>query len=418
MIDDTQVAILAAIGAFFAFRNLAPAFVSDLNVKWKPKKNTGSWQELLMFKKGGGGSAPEPDPNIGKAALEQAKLGKDWLEFAKEQFAVGNERQNEIDALTKKVTESQLEAQEQAKEWSVEDRSRYDEVFKPMEDELIQEAKDYDSAERQQEVSSEARADVLRNTQLAKEAAQRQQASMGVNPNSGRFQATSQANDTQAALAAAGAENVARNQVRDKGYAMRADAVNMGRGLPSQAAGAAGLGLQAGSSAVGSTMAGNAAFHQNNQIMGQGFSGAMQGQAGMAGTLNQQYGNQLAGWQAQQQAIGASAAGLFGGLGQLGGAAIGAGIFSSKDYKTNKKKSKDNLEKLEKMPVENWRYKKGIQDGGKEEHTGAYAEDFKAATGIGTGKQIPVQDALGLTMGAVQELSKKVDKLSKKKGGK
>lgn len=414
MFDDVQVAMIAALGAFFVFRHLAPAI--EVDVKWgeEVKKKVDSWKSNLSFKKGGG-SAPSPDPNIGKAALEQAKLGKDWLKFAEEQFAVGNKRQEELDALSKKVTESQLGAQENAKDWSEKDRARYEDIFQPMEDELIQEAKDYDSAERQQEVSSEARADVIRNSQAAKEAAQRQQASMGVNPNSGRFQATSQANDTQVALSAAGAENAARNQVRDKGYAMRADAVNMGKGLPSQAAGAAGLGLQAGSSAMGNAMSANSAFHQNNQIMGQGFSGAMQGQAGMAGTLNNLHSSQLSAWGAQKQADATTTAGLMSGIGMLGGAAVAA---SSKSYKKDKKKSKDNLNKLEKMPVENWRYKKGIQDGGAEEHTGPYAEDFKAATGIGTGKEIPLQDAVGLTMGAVQELSSKVDKLSKKKGGK
>ncbi|RUQ78323.1 tail fiber domain-containing protein, partial [Brucella abortus] len=50
-------------------------------------------------------SAPDPDPNIGKAALKQAETGEEWLAFAKDAFAISQERQKELDALTKRVTE-------------------------------------------------------------------------------------------------------------------------------------------------------------------------------------------------------------------------------------------------------------------------------------------------------------------------
>lgn len=65
------------------------------------------------------------------------------------------------------------------------------------------------------------------------------------------------------------------------------------------------------------------------------------------------------------------------------------------------------------MPVEQWKYKDGMGDGG--EHIGPYAEDFQAATGKGDGATIPVVDAIGVTMKAVQELNQKVDKIAGKK---
>lgn len=66
------------------------------------------------------------------------------------------------------------------------------------------------------------------------------------------------------------------------------------------------------------------------------------------------------------------------------------------------------------MPVEKWRYKEGtgMDDA---EHVGPYAEDFKEATGLGDGKTINVVDAIGITMGAIQELSRKVDNLAKER---
>ena len=84
---------------------------------------------------------------------------------------------------------------------------------------------------------------------------------------------------------------------------------------------------------------------------------------------------------------------------------------SSEDYKTDKKKiGKSALEGIKNMRVENWKYKDGVGDGGGVEHTGTYAEDFKRETGKGDGKSIPIGDAIGVTMKAVQELDEKVTK--------
>ena len=69
------------------------------------------------------------------------------------------------------------------------------------------------------------------------------------------------------------------------------------------------------------------------------------------------------------------------------------------------------------MPVDEWQYKRGVADGGKQRHVGPYAEDFKRETGKGDGKTIPVVDAIGTTMGAVKELSAKVDRLDKRVRG-
>ncbi|MGA0525438.1 hypothetical protein ACO2WH_26715, partial [Escherichia coli] len=77
----------------------------------------------------GGGDAPAPDPNVGVAALKNAELGQNWLDFAKQQFDVGNVRQADMDALTKRVTEQQLATQDQTNQWAQEDRARYKGTF-------------------------------------------------------------------------------------------------------------------------------------------------------------------------------------------------------------------------------------------------------------------------------------------------
>lgn len=373
------------------------------------------WQELLMFKKGS--KAPSPDPNIGKAALMNAELGRDWLAFAREQFDIANERQAELDELTKLIGQQQIEMSDRQMRWSEEDRQRYQDLFQPLEDRFVEEASTWDSPERQAQRAAEAKADVLQNAAAQRAASQRQAASMGVNPASGRFQGLERASELQTALAAAGAQNQARDQVRKEGMAMRADAVNIGRGLPAQSAQAASLGLAAGNSALAGAQGAHGAFMGNTQIMGQGFQGAMSGYANMANILNQQYQNQLQAWAANQQATASGIGGIAG--------AIGTGIglaLSSKAKKTKKRPVKGALEAINGMPIESWEYKKEVQGKARpgvippdnKRHVGPYAEDFKRETGAGDGKTIPIQDAIGLTMKAVQELDQKVEKLAKK----
>ena len=347
----------------------------------------------------GGGSAPAPDPLIGQAAMENAQLGKEWLSFAKEQFAVGNERQEITDALTGRVVEQQLESQDKAAKRSDQQWSDYNAMYRPIErmnmldalgaqnmtDEQVMELTnsqntnelsrlqaEYDAniaainekhgqnsvdattmidaetkrfeaqkasisdvsnqvmAQRQAgrvaegNAASEAKADVVANYGQQKEMAARQMASMGVNPASGKFAGVTRAQDTNAALAAAGAQNNARQMVRQQGIALRADQANYGRGGSSVAAQQAGIGLNSGNSAVANNASANGNFYQNAGIMSQGFQGNIGANTSAGNMLNTLYGNQVQAWSAEQQANATSAAGIGSMVGTIGGAGISA----------------------------------------------------------------------------------------------
>src|SRR5690606_10072791 len=369
-----------------------------------------------------GSKAPSPDPNIGKAALMNAELGRDWLAFAREQFDIANERQAELDELTKLIGQQQIEMSDRQMRWSEEDRQRYQDLFQPLEDRFVEEASTWDSPERQAQRAAEAKADVHQNADAQRAASHRQAASIGGNPARGRCQGMERASELQTALAAAGAQNQARDQVRKEGMAMRADAVNVGRGLPAQSAQAASLGLAAGNSALAGAQGAHGAFMGNTQIMGQGFQGAMSGYSNMANILNQQYQNQLQAWAANQQATASGISGIAGAMGQGIGAYTGLKAWASKAKKTDKKPVKGALQAIKGLPVESWKYKPEVQ--GKaplgvtppddKRHIGPYAEDFKKRTGLGDGKTIPLQDAIGITMKAVQELDDKVERIAKR----
>jgi hypothetical protein len=122
--------------------------------------------------------------------------------------------------------------------------------------------------------------------------------------------------------------------------------------------------------------------------------------------LNAQWKQRMAGWEANQ--------GIMGQIGGALGSVVGAMPFmSSKDAKQKKRSVLGVLDAVKAMPVEKWSYKKGMGDGG--EHIGPYAEDFKAKTGLGNGREISVIDAVGVSMGAIKELAAKVDEIGKAK---
>lgn len=427
---------------------------------------------------------------------EQSEQDREWATGQRDKLSgVGDDLYGRADSIRGEA--------DRYRGWAQEDRSfarnlrdDYDK-FKPVNEKIVSDSMSWDSDARLDDQAAQARAGVMANSDMARQQQQRQMTSMGVNPNSGRFQGADRATTQQAALASAGAQNVARDNARQQAVGMRQNAASLGQNVlgqsqqatgmanstaglanqtdslansttalgmqaDSQAQGAAGYGSSVGSnnagmgaagygSSVGSNSAGmgaagfaagqynaglgaaglglnaagsalsgqqstNQMSNSNSSIMGQGYQGAMQGYNNQAGILNQQYGNQLQAWSANQQASAQGAAGLMQGLGTLGGAAI---MMSSKDAKENKRPIKGSaLEAVKGLPVEAWKYKKGVADEG--EHIGPYAEDFKKQTGKGDGKTIPVQDMMGLQLKAIQELGLRIDNLEgggKKKGG-
>lgn len=360
------------------------------------------------------GDAPTPDPNIKKAANAQAATGNAWLNFANDAYATAQERQTGIDATAGTVSSAALGAQDTALTNAATDRARYENTFVPLQDQIISDAKNYDTPEAQAAAAAAAGADTQSAIAGQQAATERQQASMGVNPNSGRFQGIQRAQGLNSALAVAGAKNDARETTRNTGFAMRMGAAGLGANLPQQSMAGTQLGLGAGQAATSALTQANQQFLTSTAIPMQGYSGQMQGYAGQAATLGNLYNSQVSAYNAQQQADAAATSGLFEGLGMLGGAALTK--YSSKEVKEDKQEIPEGkaILAIEAMPVEKWRYMPGIEDGG--EHIGPYAEDMQRVTGLGDGKTIQIQDVLGLTMRGLQDVNRKVDRLAEQLG--
>jgi hypothetical protein len=307
----------------------------------------------------GGGGAPQPDPKSGEAALKSAEVGERYLGWM-------------------------MDNSEQPRAWATEDRARWGEVFRPLEDRLVDTAANWDTPLRRMDRANAAEADVATGMAAARGATARTLAAQGVMPGSGRAAGAADTLTLQEGLARAGARNIAARQVEAEGEAKMGAAVNLGRGMAINPA---------------------TSLQMASGMVAQGNQGAMTGYNQQASLLGRQHDQQMQAWQADQASSGA----LWGGIGQLAGLAF----FSSKEAKTDKRPpSRSMLGAVRKMPVQEWNYKKGMGDDAR--HVGPYAEDFQRATGKGDGRTIPVVDAVGAVMGAVQELDKKVAGLARR----
>mgnify|MGYP007086565877 CR=1 FL=1 len=225
-----------------------------------------------------------------------------------------------------------MEAMDLQMDYARRDRERYEKVFLPMQDRYIKEAEEYDTPERREREAADAAVGIQRQAEAARANSDARLRGMGIDPSQMRSATLLDSQNTMLAAQQAQAMNGARQGVEDRGRAMRADALNVGAGLPAQAlagfagAGAAGQGATAaggasqaaqlgaiqGGAGVGATAMGfrsNALQNLSNLTgspmqwagMGQSSQQAALGAYGAAaGTMNQGYQNSMQYWKAGQ----------------------------------------------------------------------------------------------------------------------
>lgn len=261
--------------------------------------------------------APDPPDLSGQTAAsleiakEQAAVGREQLAWAREQDTMNR-------ATLNRVLDIQLPAMEENARNAQADRKRYEETYQPIEDDLVEDFQSYDSQGRIDQERGRALADVSSTFDAARRNALQRLEGYGVDPSQTRNAALDIGVRTQQAAAQAAAATNATRNVEDKGRALRADAINIGRGLPSQVAQSYGTALQAGNSGVGNsnaTTAGAAGAAQSSL----GFTGqALGGYQQSANIASQGFGNQMTQFNANQ----AGANSLASGIGGLAGMAM------------------------------------------------------------------------------------------------
>ena len=190
-----------------------------------------------------------------EAARIQADLGRQQLDFAREQY---DRAAPMLEGIANQQMAAQGEQMAQARDYYNYQRDTY----RPLEQSIVADAQRFNTEAYRDQIAGQAAADAGRAFGISQQQNQRAMASMGVNPNSGRFAAQQNATGLQQAAVRANAMTGARNQATQMGYARQLDAAGLGRGLAGASAAAYG-----GASSAGS-MAG-----QNAQSAGQNYMG-------------------------------------------------------------------------------------------------------------------------------------------------
>jgi hypothetical protein len=143
----------------------------------------------------------------------------------------------ENSGLTSDIVGKYLANTARAQNMSLNDLSRYENLFQPQENNLVQEANSYASVPRQQFEMGRAEATTANAANAARMNTLNELRSYGVNPSAGEFAALTSAANTQAAAAQAAAGTQAAQQTAATGRQLRGQAIQIGQAYPSQVLG-------------------------------------------------------------------------------------------------------------------------------------------------------------------------------------
>jgi hypothetical protein len=264
-------------------------------------------------------SAPPPPDYSGIAAANEKaaelsyKTGQDQLAWAKEQYA-------DIAPTTKAYLNSMINNSDQQTANAEADRKRYESIYQPVENKFVDTANGWNSADRSNQQAGAAMADVSNTFDQQRKGALSSLESYGIDPSQTRYGALDLGTRVQQAAATAAAGTQSRLQTEATGLALQGEAINIGKGYPSQVA----------QSYAGATSAGGSGIDAANRTLGtagglmgsptQWMQTGNQANAGAVGALNTGYNNALseASFNNNVQSS------MWGGIGKLAGGALGA----------------------------------------------------------------------------------------------
>lgn len=225
---------------------------------------------------GGGKGKSAPAPDYGPVAQANREAAEISRQIAADNLAWAKETYDKDSKVTQQFLDIMLPAMQGEAAAGAEQRERYKTTFQTMEDDLVREARDYASPQRQEFEAGRAQADVAQAFEAQRRGALATLESLGVDPSTARAGALDRAVRTAEAAATAGAANAARTQTENIGRGLRGEVVNLGKGYPGQIAQAYQTAQQSGGGAVQSNLATTAS---GAGTMGTGFqwTGAQQG---------------------------------------------------------------------------------------------------------------------------------------------
>lgn len=143
----------------------------------------------------------------------------------------------------------------------------YKQNFQPLESSLATEAKNYGSPEEMEKAAADAHSDVTRAFAAQRDTAARNARSFGLDPSSGRYVDASRELALNEASSDAGAQNIARQGIKNLAFGKKLDVIGIGKGLPASAS----AGLNAAS--MNNSNIGARAFQQGQYLARQSRQG-------------------------------------------------------------------------------------------------------------------------------------------------
>lgn len=240
---------------------------------------------------------PPPDMSGSIEAMENyttqmGRIADDQLAWSREQFA-------DNQALLNRVLDVQLPTMADNAANAREDREFYERVYRPLEEDLVDEFKNYDTEERREQEAGEAVADVTTAMEAQRENALQRLEGYGIDPSQTRSQALDASARIEEAAMQAGAANTARRNVENTGRALRGEAINIGKGYAGNVAQAYNTSTNAGNSAIsGANNTMSTGSTAMNSAIGN-FSNVASGISGGAAIQNSSYQNELSAFNAR-----------------------------------------------------------------------------------------------------------------------
>lgn len=236
-----------------------------------------------------GPDTPDPDPRVGQAQDKLADLAIRQQDYYEKNFApkVLSQLDQSI-----RISEDQARKQAELQDFQTGLMRKYDDRYwgtqVPLEDELISEARKFNTVAERERMAGEAGADVEQTGAMARENLGLQLRGMGINPGSAAAISAMADMESQTQLAKAGAFNKTRTAARELGWTKLGEAAALGRGLPSFGSTSASLASGAGGAALGAGQAGLGAVGQASGISNgaYGAAGGLWSQAGNLGVAN------------------------------------------------------------------------------------------------------------------------------------
>jgi hypothetical protein len=259
-----------------------------------------------------GSDVPAPDPRLVDAQIRSMDYQQGALERIisnAESFAPLQREQLQFGLDSARTAYDQSQAD---REWMLDRRG----MLSSMQDDLVQQARDFNSEDRREQLAGTAASDVSQAFGLSRGIQGRELERRGVNPAQGAYAAMSMRSTTDEALARANAANKTREAARLEGFALTDRANNALAGYPAMGMQATGAGAGFGGMGLQLTNQGLAGMNS-----GFGAAGQMAGQIGSNATG--MYGVQANAYGQAQNQENEFWGSLMGMGAQLGAAAIG-----------------------------------------------------------------------------------------------